>query len=403
MATAPEQRSRRRPQAPPELSSSTMLDYMSAGAALVGAIRSHGHLAAQLDPLGSPPPDDPALAPSFHGLSPEALEVIPARALSTYVPGETLGEAVAQLRSVYCGTVAYQIEHMTSHVRRTWLREAIESRRYWVATTPDEQRRALIRLLRIEGFERFLRRTFLGAKTFSIEGLDVMVLMLDEAVTIAARQGIREVAFGMNHRGRLAMLALVLRRPYSTILAEFEGESNLDIDTLQPVHGSGDVKYHLGADHERTIEVEPGEFRTIALSLMPNPSHLEFVDPVVMGRTRALQAQLEPPAGVRRERDRAMAILQHGDAAFPGQGVVAESLNLQSLDGYTIGGTLHLIANNQVGFTTDPLDARSTRYASDLAKGFNIPIIHVNADDLEGCRMAVHLAWPTASGSDATS
>jgi 2-oxoglutarate dehydrogenase E1 component len=183
----------------------------------------------------------------------------------------------------------------------------------------------------------------------------------------------------------------VLRRPYRDILAEFEGEHALDVETLRPDHGSGDVKYHHAAHTTRTFEIG-GEIRSIRLSLVPNPSHLEFVNPVVMGHTRALQTLYAAPASVTHDRRRAISVLIHGDSAFSGQGIVAESLNLGTLPGYTVGGALHLISNNQIGFTTDPRDFRSTRHSSDLAKGFNVPIIHVNADHLAGCRAAVRLA-----------
>ena len=249
-----------------------------------------------------------------------------------------------------------------------------------------------MRLLRVEGFEHFIKRTYLGAKQFSIEGLDVMILMLDEAVAIAARDGIADVTLGMSHRGRLNAQAHVLRLPYAQIMAEFEGERAQDIATRAPAHGTGDVKYHYGASNRRQMVVGPDEVRDVHVTLLPNPSHLEFVDPVVIGRTRALQTAYAPPASTVRDPRGGFAILVHGDASFAGQGVVAETLNLQSLRGYSVGGTLHVIANNQVGFTTDPVDGRSTRHSSDLAKGFNVPIIHVNADDVAACRAAMDLA-----------
>jgi multifunctional 2-oxoglutarate metabolism enzyme len=370
---------------------SALLDYTSAGTSLVAAYRTHGHLAATLDPLGTPPADDPALHPEYHGLTEEAMRAIPARALRVYVEGDTLWDALPHLREIYCGTVAYEIEHLSSHEQRRWLRDAIESRRFWVPTQLEEKRRLLIRLLRVESLELYLRRAFLGAKTFSIEGLDMMILMLDEAVLLAAQEGIEEAVFGMAHRGRLNVLAHVLRRPYRDIFAEFEGEHALDVETLRPDHGSGDVKYHHGATTTRTFEID-GQTRSIRLSLLPNPSHLEFVNPVVMGQVRALQSLYEAPAAVTHDRRRSLAVIIHGDSAFSGQGIVAESLNLGALPGYAIGGALHLIANNQIGFTTDPRDFRSTRHSSDLAKGFNVPIIHVNADHLAGCRAAMRLA-----------
>ncbi len=373
-------------------------EEIGAARSLVHAYRTHGHMAARLDPLGSDPIGDPALDPAYHGLSDDALERIPAAALDLFVPGETLADSLPRLRETYAGPIAYQIEHLSGHRQRLWLREAIESGAYTQPLPPDERRHILDRLLRVETFEHYLHRAFLGEKQFSIEGLDVMVLMLDEMIMLAAQAGIAEAVVGMAHRGRLNVLAHVLRRNYTSIMAEFEGRPGDDVMESLPVGGAGDVKYHHGARSSRAIDVvvrEGGEVRVeqrrIDISLLPNPSHLEFVNPVVAGRVRALQTDQErsdAPA----DTGRALAITIHGDAAFPGQGVVSETLNLQSLAGYRVGGTLHVIANNQVGFTTDPHDSRSTRYSSDLAKGFDIPIIHVNADAVDACRSAVRLA-----------
>src|SRR4051794_18809603 len=369
-------------------------EQYGAARSVVHHLRTHGHLAARLDPLGTEPPGDPALDPGFFGLSQEALHLVPAAALNVAIPGDTLADVLPRLRSTYCGSIAYQIEHLSSHRQRTWLRQVIESGAFEATPTPEEQKRLLIRLLRVELFEQYLRRTFLGEKQFSIEGMEMLILMLDETIAIAAEQGVKEAVLGMAHRGRLNVLAHVLRRPYASILAEFEGRPAAEVEELLPESGTGDVKYHHGARGAREITwTRDGQTSTaqIELSLMPNPSHLEFVDPVVVGRVRALQTDhtrsLAPL-----DRSRAMAIQIHGDAAFPGQGIVAETLNLQSLPGYSTGGSVHLIANNQVGFTTDPPDARPTAHSSDLAKGFDVPIVHVNADALEACRTAVRLA-----------
>src|SRR5213079_2399537 len=365
-----------------------LLGGVAAAMALVKAIRMHGHLAARLDPLGSEPVGDPALEPER--LEPELTEAlqrrIPARLLRVHVPGETLADVLPRLREIYCGTSAYEIEHISDHEQRVWLRAAIESGRYRRPLDNDEKRSLLERLTEVEGFERYLRRAFLGQKQFSIEGLDVMVPMLDEAIELASDEGAHEVVFGMAHRGRLNVLAHVLGRPYESILREFEGERTLEAVVSDPEGGTGDVKYHLGAEGVRATRA--GE---ITLTLASNPSHLEAVDPVVEGRTRAEQTDRSTRAGYH-DASVAMPILIHGDASFPAQGVVAETLNLAELTGYSTGGTLHLIANNQIGFTTDPADGRSTRYSSDLAKGFDIPIVHVNADDPEAALAAVHLA-----------
>jgi 2-oxoglutarate dehydrogenase E1 component len=361
---------------------------VAAAMSLVKAHRTHGHLAAHLDPLGSEPPGDPALEPErlIPKLTPELMARIPAPLLRLYVEGNTLADVYPQLRRIYCGSIAYESEHLSDHEERVWLRQAIESGRYRQPLTHDEQVRLLARLSQVEGMEQYLRRAFLGQKQFSIEGLDVMVPMLDEAIELAAEAGAHEVVIGMAHRGRLNVLAHVVGRPYEVILREFEGERTIEAVVVSEEGGSGDVKYHLGATGTRTTP--SGE---IHVTLAANPSHLEAVDPVVEGRARAEQTDRSTREGYH-DPAVALPILIHGDASFAGQGEVAETLNLEGLAGYSTGGTLHLIANNQVGFTTDPDDGRSTRYSSDLAKGFDIPIIHVNADDAESALAAVRLA-----------
>jgi 2-oxoglutarate dehydrogenase E1 component len=356
--------------------------------ALVKAHRMHGHLAAHLDPLGSEPVGDPALEPErlVPKLTPELQARVPASLLRLYVPADTLADALPRLRETYCGTIAYEIEHISDHERRVWLRKAIESGKYRQPLSADERKRLLERLSEVEGMERYLRRAFLGQKQFSIEGVDVMVPMLDEAISLSAESGAHEVVIGMAHRGRLSVLAHTLGQPYEAILREFEGERTIEAVVSTPEGGSGDVKYHLGAEGIR--KTVSGE---ITVALCANPSHLEAVDPVVEGRARAEQTDRSTRAGVH-DPGVALPILIHGDASFAGQGVVAETLNLEGLGGYSTGGTLHLIANNQIGFTTDPAEGRSTRYSSDMAKGFDVPIIHVNADDPEAAVSAIRLA-----------
>ncbi|MHB8470152.1 MAG: 2-oxoglutarate dehydrogenase E1 component [Gaiellaceae bacterium] len=361
---------------------------VAAAMALVKAFRMHGHLAARLDPLGSEPPGDPALEPErlIPKLTPELQARIPASLLRLYVEGETLADVLPRLREVYTGTIAYEIEHISDHEERVWLRQAIESGRYRQPLAAAEKTALLARLSRVEGMERYLRRAFLGQKQFSVEGLDVMVPMLDEAIELAADGGAHEVVIGMAHRGRLNVLAHVVGRPYEVVLREFEGERTIEAVVASDEGGTGDVKYHLGAEGARRTRA--GE---ITVTLASNPSHLEAVDPVVEGRARAEQTDRSTREGYH-DSSVALPVLIHGDASFAGQGEVAETLNLQGLSGYSTGGTLHVIANNQVGFTTDPEDGRSTRYSSDLAKGFDIPIVHVNADDPEAAISAVRLA-----------
>jgi 2-oxoglutarate dehydrogenase E1 component len=361
---------------------------VAAAMALVKAYRTHGHLAARLDPLGSEPPGDPALDPMRYEprLTPELQARVPAGILRLFVDADTLADAITQLEATYCGTIAYEIEHIADHEQRVWLRQAIESAAYRQPLPPDDRRLLLTRLSEVEGLEVFLRRTFLGQKQFSLEGMDVLVPMLDEAIVLAAEGGAHEVALGMAHRGRLNVLAHTIGRPYEAILREFEGERSIAAVSADPEGGTGDVKYHLGARGVRRTRA--GE---ITVTLSSNPSHLEAVDPVVEGITRAKQTDRGSPQAVH-EPAVALAVLLHGDASFAAQGVVAETFNLSALTGYSTGGTLHVIVNNQVGFTTDPAEGRSTRYASDLAKGFDVPIVHVNADDPEAAIAAIRLA-----------
>jgi 2-oxoglutarate dehydrogenase E1 component len=386
-AALPELDRRPEPQAEADVDEE-LLGGVAAAVALVEAIRTHGHLAARLDPLGSEPVGDPALEPERLDpeLTPELQQRIPAALLGVHVSGETAADVLPRLREIYCGTSAYEIEHISDHEQRTWLHAAIESGRYHQPLSADEQRELLSRLTEVEGFERYLRRAFLGQKQFSIEGLDVLVPMLDTAISHAAEEGAHEVVLGMAHRGRLNVLAHVLGRPYESILREFEGERTLEAVVADPEGGTGDVKYHLGAEGTRATQA--GE---ITVTLASNPSHLEAVDPVVEGRARAEQTDRSSRTGYN-DTSVAMPILIHGDASFPAQGVVAETLNLADLNGYSTGGTIHLISNNQIGFTTDPADGRSTRYSSDLAKGFDVPIFHVNADDPEAALGTIRLA-----------
>ena len=367
--------------------SEELLQAVQAAVSLVKAHRTHGHLAARLDPLGSEPVGDSGLDPEPLGLTPELMAQLPARIMRMGVPGETFADALPHLRETYCGTIAYEIEHISSHRQRVWLREKIETGAFRKPLTADEQKTLLRRLIAVDAFERFMHKAYLGQKQFSIEGLDMTVPMIDELIRLAATRGGREVVIGMAHRGRLNVLAHNLRRSYGSIFAEFEGVSTLDVITSIPDGGTGDVKYHHGA--RGSFEVAGGE--EIVVRLESNPSHLEFVGPVATGATRAAQTTREG-AHAHQDTNAAFPIVLHGDAAFPGQGVVAETFNLQALDGYTVGGTIHLIQNNQVGFTTDPDDSRSTRWASDMAKGFDVPIIHVNSDDVAACVTAVRLA-----------
>jgi 2-oxoglutarate decarboxylase len=364
--------------------SDEMLRAVAAGMAIVAAYRRFGHLAANLDPLGAEPVGDASLEPQTYGLTPALQSAIPASVLRVKVPGHTLADVLPRLKDTYSSTIAYEIEHISNANQRVWLRDYIESGRNKVKQSPQRQIDFLERLTQVEAFDRYVRKTFLGQKTFSGEGLDVMVPMLEEMLDMLADDGVADAVLGMAHRGRLNVIAHVVNLPYEEVMTEFEAgqyRGNLGDDDVM-----GDVKYHHGATGVFTTS----KGKTINVTLAHNPSHLEAVDPVVEGSARALQTD-HAHGTPSQDRKRAVPILIHGDGAFTGQGIVAEVFNMQSLPGYETGGTIHLIVNNQIGFTTDPADARSTRYASDLAKGYDVPIVHVNADDVDACIAAVHL------------
>ena len=358
------------------------LRKVAGAAALVDAIRQYGHLAVQLDPLESPPPGAAELLPEFHGITEADLHLVPALALGFDVG--TAADVTARLRDIYSSTMGFEFAHLGEEAEREWFRETIEHEHLSRYLTPEEKRAVLHRLSEVDGLERFIGRAWVNMKRFSIEGTDALVPMLDTLIDDSAHAGAREVVIAMAHRGRINVLTHILGKPYTTIFGEFDGKHA----AASAESETGDVKYHLGARTERTL----ADGRTVGVQLVPNPSHLEVVNPVLTGVARARQRVMvgERLTG---EFDSSVVtpVLVHGDAAFPGEGIVAESLNLSRLRGYTVGGSLHIIMNNQVGFTTDPSDARSTHYASDLAKGFEIPIVHVNADDLEACIAAVRL------------
>jgi 2-oxoglutarate dehydrogenase E1 component len=378
--TAPES-----PERPPARPVAGLVE-VAAATALVGSYRTVGHRAAQLDPLGSEPPGDPSLDPTSWGLTEDAMARIAASALRVSVPGQSLADVVPQLQRTYCGMIAFEVEHISSHDERSWLRRAIESGDFRAAPTADQRRRLLERLTAVEAFEHFLQHAYLGQKRFSIEGLDAIVPMLDLLIELAASSGTKTVGIGMAHRGRLNVLAHIVGVPYSEIVSDFQRGRPTAETEVREEEETSDVKYHRGADGSYESAAGP-----VRVTVSPNPSHLEAIAPVVTGRIRAAQTDRSGPDPVR-DTTVALPLLIHGDASFAAEGVVAETFNLARLAGYTTGGTVHLIANNQLGFTVEPRDGRSTDYASDLAKGFDVPIVHVNADDPEACLSAVRLA-----------
>jgi 2-oxoglutarate dehydrogenase E1 component len=354
---------------------------------LAECIRRYGHLAARLDPLGSDPLGDPSLSPAAHGITDSDLRALPASLVGGPVAESSSSayDAIEKLRRIYCETSGFDYAHIFVPEEREWLRHAAESGRFLPPMDGTSVEAVLDRITQVEVFERFLHRTFPGKTRFSIEGLDMLVPVLDEIICGAAEHGARHAVLAMAHRGRLNVLTHVLDKSYAQILAEFKdpvGARSLRTD----LGWMGDVKYHAGA---RTAA--PGG--QMFITMPPNPSHLEAVDPVAVGMARAAGTDTSQGGPARFDGSMTLPILIHGDAAFPAQGIVAETLNLSRLPGYSTDGTIHIIANNQLGFTATPQDSYSTSYASGLARGFKIPIVHVNADDPVACLEAARLAW----------
>jgi len=364
-----------------------LLEVVARATSLVQAFRDHGHQLARIDPLGSEPAGHPQLSPSFFGTSMEELQQIPTSVVLGDGGDESLASTLDRLREAYCGSIGYQFEHMEDPERVQWLWGEVESGAHTRPLSREERVALLQRLSEVEGLERFLHRAYLGQKRFSLEGNDMLVPMVDLALLESSRNGGKAMILGMAHRGRLNVLAHVMGISYEALLAEFEGGAVKRGMMAIPDPGTGDVKYHHGG---RSTYALPGG-GTMDVELVPNPSHLEFVNPVVSGMARVRQFPDPGPEGAQ-DMDGVVPLLIHGDAAFAAEGVVAEALNMARLRGYSTGGALHIICNNQVGFTTDPNDGRSTRYASDLAKGYDIPVIHVNADDAPACLAAIRLA-----------
>jgi 2-oxoglutarate dehydrogenase E1 component len=366
------------------------IDKIMGAVNLAQAIREYGHLEAQLDPLGSQPTGDPGLNPATHGISEEDLRQLPSSLIGGPIASKTgtAWEAIQALRRTYSSKTGYDYDHLRLPEEREWLRSAAESGRFRPPEDPIDSQALLKRLTRVGVFELFLHRVFPGKTRFSIEGLDMMVPMLDEIIGAAAEEDIHHILVGMAHRGRLNVLAHVLNRPYAHILAEFKDPVRTH-NFRDDLGWTGDVKYHEGARRA----VKGGQAIDLVITMAPNPSHVESINPVIEGMARAAGTYVDEPGLPWFDYSVTLPILIHGDAAFPGEGVVAETLNFSRLAGYNTGGTIHIIANNQLGYTTLPEAGRSTLYASDLAKGFKIPIVHVNADDPEACIEAARLAF----------
>ena len=344
---------------------------------LVRNYRGRGHIIAAVNPLGATNPCPPELEPGFYGFSESELNLLinfPTLHCETPL---TVREIVQRLRDTYCRSIGAQFMHIDDLAARQWLQRRMEGSQNRLQVSRDEQLRILTRLTDAVVFEEFLRTKFLGAKTFSLEGCETLLPLLDLAIEKSGHQGVKNIVIGMGHRGRLNVLTHILGKNPCEIFQEFTDAR----PELWPERG--DVKYHLGHSGDWTMS----DGRKIHLSLCFNPSHLEFVDPVVVGRVRAHQDRL----GDRNCRQ-VLGLLIHGDAAFAGEGVIQEMLNMSKLSGYAVGGVLHVIVNNQIGFTTPPNEGRSTIYATDVARMLQVPIFHVNGEDPEAVAQVVQLA-----------
>jgi 2-oxoglutarate dehydrogenase E1 component len=338
--------------------------------------RVRGHRIAQVDPLGMPRPVPPELTPEFFGFTDADMDLPVYSETFQYDGHLTLGKLLERLRNTYCRSIGVQYMHIDDLSVRRWLQRRMEATQNHLQLTRAEQLRILTRLTDAVTFEEFIRRKFPGAKTFSLDGSESLIPLLDLAIEKAGDQGIREIVLGMAHRGRLNVLANIVGKSARQIFREYA-----DTDRKSQ-SGHGDVKYHLG--HSTDWVTARGT--KIHLSLCFNPSHLEFVNPVALGRTRAKQDRVGD-----NERSQGMTLLIHGDAAFAGEGIVQETLNLSQLPGYTVGGTLHVVVNNLIGFTTSPAEARSSPYATDVGRMLQIPIFHVNGEDPEAVAQVVRL------------
>lgn len=344
---------------------------------LVREYRVRGHLKAQLDPLGMTRGETPELSPKRYGVSDTDMKRRLDSSAVEHVKGDTLDVILTKLRNTYCRSIGAQFMHIDNRNIRDWLQQRMESTENRLDLPHETQRRIYARLADASIFEEFVRRKFVGAKTFSLEGAETLIPMIDLALEKAGEHGVREVVMGMAHRGRLNVMANILKKRAMNIFWSFD-DPNPEMS-----RGGGDVRYHLG--YSSDWKTARGD--NLHISLCFNPSHLEYVNTVAMGRTRRKQDQRGDT-----QRREVMTILIHGDAAFAGEGVVQETLNLSQLAGYRVGGTLHIVINNQVGFTTEPEQGRSTTYATDVAKMLQVPIFHVNGEDPEAVAQVVSLA-----------
>jgi 2-oxoglutarate dehydrogenase E1 component len=361
----------------PTLDAQVITDSLQA-LLMIKSYRAYGHFEATLDPLGLKPIQKRVeLDPATYGFGGDGLN------RTVYLNGllgftqTKVADVLTKLRQIYCGTIGVEVEHIQNHAERAWLLNKIEAGSNRSALTADDKKRIYAQLVAAQGLEDFLHTKYVGAKRFGLDGGEAYVAAVEEILRTGVHMGITEVCIGMAHRGRLNTLTNVIGKPYTKLFAEFNGEPSTPDDTP----GSGDVKYHMGYSNDRNIDGHP-----LHVTLTPNPSHLEVVNPVATGKVRGKQDRAK-------ELNRAsmLTLLVHGDSAFAGQGLVAETLMMSGLSGYTVGGTVHIIINNQVGFTTMPEYTRSGPYSSDITKMIGVPVFHVNGDDVEAVVHAARL------------
>lgn len=369
------------------LSSDLNLSAVTGAIHLARSIRSYGYLSANLNPLEAEPEENTLLTLEFHNLKQEDLATLPANVLSLsgWQSDGNAQQAIERLRSIYSGTIGYDYGHIRIPEERNWLYQTAESGIY--RAQGFDKKKLLERLSQVEAFELFLHRVYPGKTRFSVEGLDMLIPMLDEIVDATANEKIPSAIIGMAHRGRLNVLAHILQKPYTQILAEFADPKGR-ATTWDEMGWTGDVKYHAGASKSLSAEKNVNT----VIHMPANPSHLEQIDPILVGMARAFNTKVNQRGAPIYENE-SLPVLIHGDASFIGQGIVSETLNFSRVPGYITSGTLHIIANNQLGFTAIEDESRSSLHASDLAEGFEIPVIHVNADDPVACLEAVRTAF----------
>ena len=347
---------------------------------MVRAYRVIGHLEADLDPLGiTPRQPHPQLEPSFYGFHEAEMEkpiyIAGVMGMDTATPRQM----VDLLKRTYCGRIGYEFMHINDAEQKDWLQRRIEGPDKDIKFTPEGKKAILNKLIEAEGFEKFAANRFVGTKRFGLDGAEATIPALEQIIKRGGQLGVKEIVLGMAHRGRLNVLVNVMSKPYRQLFHEFQGGAA----NPSEVEGSGDVKYHLGASSDREFDGHQ-----VHLSLTPNPSHLEIVNPVVLGKARAKQHQL----GDNQSRASVLPLLIHGDAAFSGQGVIAECFAASGTKGFRTGGTIHFVINNQIGFTTAPVYSRSSPYCTDVALMVQAPIFHVNGDDPEAVVHAARIA-----------